>query len=396
MTKDEISKKLLQLFERYIINENGLKFRGEIDVKIPDNIEDIGKEYQQSKDYVAICKDGKVEMLIKSIDGFWGEEEIDNRNVKICVKNEISDELCITILNMLPMERLRFMLPMNHLIMGRYRDSKGISVFDFLRIVFRGFATLTIQNLNKERPIDYIQYAKSFVFNAAMLQDKNFLLVENIEFLLIELKRNPIRRRYANGIDIPYRKYIDEVVQYFIEGNSARAYKIKFLSFYNVLEYFYDKVYIDDKCAKIQQIITSPKFNHNNLSSYKKVLEVFDIKKAKNLEKNFYSEQESLKLLLAKHIDLNEFREFLKYYNFYMNNDAYKISNTAMSLTDSDDNLISKLSTRIYKVRNALVHSKDSETVRYIPQKDDNHIHDEIDLIRFVAQEVIISTSTLL
>ena len=65
-------------------------------------------------------------------------------------------------------------------------------------------------------------------------------------------------------------------------------------------------------------------------------------------------------------------------------------------MDDTDELLIGKICNRIYKVRNALVHSKDDEEIKYIPQKDDPHIVVEIELIKYLAQEIIIETSTLL
>lgn len=54
-----------------------------------------------------------------------------------------------------------------------------------------------------------------------------------------------------------------------------------------------------------------------------------------------------------------------------------------------------KLSSRIYKTRNAIVHSKESERVRYTPFRDDRILVKEIPLLRFIAEQIIIESSSV-
>lgn len=396
MTKDDFIKKLLKLFEPRLSYQNDiLMYRNDIKILIPETFQLTSDVNTLTTSSICVYGNNELEILIKSIDSHSLENTISNTNYEIQINETISDKMCIKLIEELPNERIKVLLPTFRLErISEHKDN--LTIFDFIKAIFFGYYSLKIKSIsNNASYIELLQLAKSFIFNISLLQNRNFYIVENVQNLSYDLKPN-IRRNPRNNIDIPYRKYIDEVVQYYIDGNAARVPKIKFLSFYNVLEFYFDKVYLDDKCKKIQNIITNPKFNHNNLSHYKKILEVFDIKKAKNLEKTNITEFDSLKLLIAKYIDLNEFRNFLNEYRYYIENDAYKINDTKFSLSDSDENLISKISKRIYQIRNALVHSKDTENVRYVPRKDDAYIYNEIELIKYLAEEIIIATSDLI
>ena len=397
MKKEEIINKLETIFSNKLKYQNSkLLWRNQYEIVIPDNVEDIFSHKDILDGCISIFNNNSATILLQNIDGgLINDEPITNGNIQISIDEKVPDILCARIIDLLPNKPLNVFIStmrLEHLIRD---DARAINIFDLIRMSFPSYLSITIKNLNTDTFIDYLLYAKSFIFNSSMLQGRNYLIVENIQH--VSHDSHPIiRRRPHEKMDIPYREYNNEVVQYYIDANSARVPKIKFLSFYNVLEYFFEKVYIDDKCLKIQELITSPKFNHNNLKHYKKILEILDIKKAKNLERVNVTEKEALKLLIKKYIDLDEFKNFLENNQFYLNNNAHKIENSKFNKEDTNEILISKICNRIYGVRNALVHSKDGEDIRYIPQKDDIHINEEIELIRYLAQEIIISTSELI
>ena len=77
----------------------------------------------------------------------------------------------------------------------------------------------------------------------------------------------------------------------------------------------------------------------------------------------------------------------------FSNGDAIDLDNY------TSDKLPKKIAARIYKTRNALVHHK-SNTARlkergiYHPFKDEAELSNEIPLMRFVAEAIIIKTAT--
>ena len=98
--------------------------------------------------------------------------------------------------------------------------------------------------------------------------------------------------------------------------------------------------------------------------------------------------------LLTTYIDKEKLIAFIEENPFYSDNGAYKIKDSKLKI--EDPNLISILKKRIYSVRNALVHSKEGNEIKYTPIKDDLHIKKEIPLIKFLAEQIIINSATII
>jgi len=58
--------------------------------------------------------------------------------------------------------------------------------------------------------------------------------------------------------------------------------------------------------------------------------------------------------------------------------------------------VIRSLAKRIYKTRNAIVHSKEGEQAKYIPFDHDNELAREMPILRFIAETVMMETSTII
>jgi hypothetical protein len=61
-----------------------------------------------------------------------------------------------------------------------------------------------------------------------------------------------------------------------------------------------------------------------------------------------------------------------------------------------DKSVFGNIANRIYKTRNAVMHSKANETERYIPFEHENRLLKEIPLIQSLAEEIIMRTSEIL
>ncbi len=351
---------------------------------LPESIDKMELDSLLS-DYINIDYGYKIEFLIRT-DGesFFHEREFSDEKCAVSI-SEISDDMCIKILLLLPDKQLRIPIPTRMLVSRLEKKS----FFDLLRMFYRHLYSVTVEEKGKCGFVfnNVMQIAKASLFNVSMLCGENYSLVKDIEEGE-RISRN-IRLNRKGSPDVPHREYNDDMVQYYMAGNSARIPKVQFLSYYNVLEFWFDKTYNDEKCAAIQKIITSPKFNHNNLNHYKKITEIF------RFGKNKASENELLQSLLEKYLDINDFKNFLGQNDYYLNNNAHKISDTKFSLTDSDALLIRKLAKRIYRVRNAIVHSKESEEERYFPQ-DEKFISQEVNLVKYVSEQVIIESAKVI
>lgn len=64
-----------------------------------------------------------------------------------------------------------------------------------------------------------------------------------------------------------------------------------------------------------------------------------------------------------------------------------------INFSDSQEAVYATIRNRIYSVRNAIVHSKEGEKLRYEPFKHDKELLRELPLIRAVAEEIIINSA---
>ena len=71
------------------------------------------------------------------------------------------------------------------------------------------------------------------------------------------------RRRMTSPGDLtaPKRKYIKELTNQYYMGLSSKLPFVEFISYYHVMEYFFEKVYNDDLIKSLQDKISSPRFS---------------------------------------------------------------------------------------------------------------------------------------
>ena len=94
----------------------------------------------------------------------------------------------------------------------------------------------------------------------------------------------------------------------------------------------------------------------------------------------------------------NEIEEQDKKYILYLKTEKVLFSDgDVVNLENNDFDCVCKeLAKRIYKTRNALVHSKELESSKYKPFHDDKILLKEMLLLRLLAEQVIIKTSQIL
>lgn len=79
---------------------------------------------------------------------------------------------------------------------------------------------------------------------------------------------------------------------------------------------------------------------------------------------------------------------------YYKNNHVeFACESKSINFEDVPEKAYSDIRDRIYAVRNAIVHSKEGDKLRYEPFKHDKQLAKEIPLIRSVAEEIIISSA---
>ncbi|WP_148882079.1 hypothetical protein [Thermococcus aciditolerans] len=266
--------------------------------------------------------------------------------------------------------------------------------------------TLKIEAEEDNRSIEYFEeIGDAFLFNLAYNLDIAIIKVTSFEELYRVQRFRRLRRSRTDELEPPRRRYIPDLVYHYQMAISADSPVLQFLSFYHILEHFFQRVYIDDLLKMIQDEITSPYFSYKRR---KDLLRLYsNIKKRIESEHKNQSEHEALVLTLKKFVDIDEIKRLLEEYDpslidYYQNHKVEFSGGDKIDWTNEKDKILELIAQRIYATRNAIVHSKDmhksskgniKKLPKYIPFKHDKELQKEIPLIRFIAEQIIIRSS---
>lgn len=187
------------------------------------------------------------------------------------------------------------------------------------------------------------------------------------------------------NLQIHENEYESEPLMYFDNGIGTEDIRMKYLSYYQVLEYFFNRAQNYKLLDDIEKgnYIENSSINHREL---KGILKKYV---------NSLSEREALKLVLTRGIDITIIKEWinssLERIQQYTNCSESRLN---IDLSKSDEKIIGKLSERIYYYRCAIAHAKgDTNDYLAVPEQSDDVIQKEIPLLKLIAQKVLKSCS---
>jgi len=175
---------------------------------------------------------------------------------------------------------------------------------------------------------------------------------------------------------------------------------LEYLSYYHVAEHFFESAFNEDLIERVRDKITQPDFSTKRKKDVRSLIDLIGKSLKFRGENVVFGEQEALRLTLEKHVDVitlaGKIREYDKsLIGFYRDNEVPFSDGDRVDLGSNDAaQVVTALAKRIYKTRNAIVHSKEGEKVRYIPFEHDKQLAAEVPLVRFTAELIILHTST--
>lgn len=217
---------------------------------------------------------------------------------------------------------------------------------------------------------------------------------------LIEMEGQPSRE----PVDAPPKRvYNSDVMDFYVMAIESRDPFTKYISFYHVIEYYFDAVFKKKLTDEMRKKMTHPDFSNK---SEDKLYEL-----AKYIRKHMNSDDESgkgneidsLKYVLNEYVPIVDLKKRIAVLDsnaiaYYQDNDVpfVKAKKTKIAWNDAQG-VYKNISNRIYETRNALVHSK-SEKIenQYRPYKNSGDLKKEMALIRAVAEQVIINSSSMI
>jgi hypothetical protein len=258
--------------------------------------------------------------------------------------------------------------------------------------------TIRVDNL-QENSVDAALRASSALidgclFHLSYLQDLPLGLMEEWpkstprEFRLEERKRQ-------RELSLPSVRFNADVVKLYQRGMGAEDPVTQFLSFYQVLEYFFISVTDEQLYARLSSRISDPAFSTTPRKLDSLIQDVLDHGRTTD-------ELEMLKAVLRKHVSENELIHFISEYEDFLDERAYtkrrKIFGKEVGEVKLEEgHVFGNIARRVKVLRNALVHSSDryERGERFVPltAAHEKTVRREIPLVRFLAERIVIATS---
>ena len=268
-------------------------------------------------------------------------------------------------------------------------------------------ATITFRSLRLRADQDtslqtFAALANAFLFQLSYNLDVSVVPVRSFEEFGRATRLGRLRRARVEDIDPPRRTYIPDLVYYYQMAVSSDSPILQYLSYYHVAEYFFESVFQDDLIERVRTRLTQPDFSYRRKKDIRAL--IADISKALRVrgETTAFNEQEALRLTLSKFVPLADLSQRVAEYDPDLVR-YYRETNVPFSIGDPFDledqdpaRALSLLASRIYRTRNAIVHSKESERVRYVPFRHDRLLAREVPLLRFISEIITTQTSSLI
>lgn len=253
------------------------------------------------------------------------------------------------------------------------------------------------KSIKKKSIINLDDAIESFYYTYMSNMDKSIKLYSIEE--IIGIPNNP-QKAGNNDFEAPKRKYNSDLMDYYNLAVSSQDPFVTFISYYHIIEYYFDAVFREHQINTLRASITSPRFSYKDDNQLYNIID--KIKKDNKLvrENGSGNEPQSLNYVLHKFIyDLDDYKQRLsdEEINFYQNHNVSFSAGDIIPWSKDKDKILKAISNRIYKTRNALIHSKSTKKdVTYHPYLHKTELEKEINLIKTVAEHIIEADSELL
>ena len=263
------------------------------------------------------------------------------------------------------------------------------SVFYDYFINIGKWGEITHTHTNHERYLSIQLFDIEFLSNDEICRMINEILLKvsmehDLDFSVVEMDAIYKLEGEAKTYGIQFHSLEFEYIPalYLINALNTREARLAYLSYYQVLEYFFVRAqnyyFLNEYGA-----LSMPAVNHNEL---RKVLHKY---------KNILNERESLKLVLTRSLDISKFKSWIlqdkNRVNKYCNSQKNSID-----ITKSDEKIVGRLGERIYSMRCSIAHAKgDVDEYIAVPTVSDSEISLEIELIKYDAYEALKACSEI-
>lgn len=172
---------------------------------------------------------------------------------------------------------------------------------------------------------------------------------------------------------------------------------LQFLAYYQVIEFFFPIYSQSEARRRIRNILKTPGFSYHRDADIVRLLSAVKA----GVGRGFGDERSQLRATLQECLDANALREFLvtdEYRNDFFMAKSKALPVHKLPLANPDADLRNDVADRIYDLRCKIVHTKtganEGEIELLLPfSKEADLLEYEIELIQYVAQQVLIASS---
>lgn len=199
-------------------------------------------------------------------------------------------------------------------------------------------------------------------------------------------------------LNLVYKKYIPELIEYFHIGEKVDYLPFKFICYYHIIEYFSDKSAYLVVSEYIKKLILKPDF-HTKTNHY--VGQAINFFKKEN--DRYTSDKIKIERVLAQFINREELKTYLETIELkeHFEKDIELSCTKPLKLSKidfgSDANFFQNLTKRIYSIRCSIVHSNpdfdDTKAIPFTPTPANLDIlRIEMELIFEIARTIIVES----
>lgn len=272
--------------------------------------------------------------------------------------------------------------------------------------IFRRYRTLKMRSTKEQDYHSFVDLRNDYLFTCMYNLEPRLCPVEchHLEELF---PRRELYRSRSTAFSAPLRHYHNELVEFYKTAISASDPFIQYISFYHVLEFYFDETFKKHLVNVIRSKITLPDFSYRNDDKLLDLAKAIRKEVKENADETQGSERDTLKYLLQQYVtDIEKVKTRISTLSksnvdaaFYQHvKVAFVNTAKAKTISWNDANQVHlNLADRIYQTRNALVHSKkENDGGVYNPAGNEGDLIKEIPLIRAIAEEIIINSSTII
>jgi hypothetical protein len=260
-------------------------------------------------------------------------------------------------------------------------------VGNFISLKIKSSVPFNIEN--------YRDLANTFSFNYSFTFDKSLETYKNIDEIFptytFKFKKPRLNNKELEEPQFFESIFNRDLLDYYKIAVFSNDPFIRYISYYHIIEYYYDKLFRSDLADKFKESLDGQNLQQSS------DLQIYEI--AKLINKELYKEKEDLMLknVLTKFVNKTELIDRIKEIDseLFERYQSKEVEFCKASIINwSEKEYIKTLSDRIYKTRNALVHSKSGQREKsYIHKRDYNELAKEIPLIKATAELIIIHSS---